>query len=130
MAMAMGLKGKTTTKSLLEASCMCPNLLCNMHVLMFLCFSLMNLNGDLEDLEPALGANASSWRRVMGSGSCSSLIKVLPGMSDLLVSHDMWGSYHAMLRIFKLYNFSLHQHKHGTHRLNNKSLCLPQLERA
>ena len=73
----------------------------------------MNLDGDLEDLEVALGAPASSQRRIMGSGSCSSLIKVLPEMSDVLVSHDMWGTYHSMLRIFKLYNFSLHQHRHG-----------------
>jgi hypothetical protein len=71
-------------------------------------FILMNLNGDLEDLEPAFGASANTSKRITGGGSCSSLIKPLPGMSDLLVSHDMWGSYQAMLRIFKLYNFAIH----------------------
>ena len=81
----------------------------------FLSFSLMNLNGDLEDLEPALGAPTDTRRRITGGGSCSALVKLLPGMSDLLVSHDMWGNYQAMLRIFKLYNFTLHQskQKHG-----------------
>lgn len=63
--------------------------------------SLLQLGGDLEDLESAL--NRSSSRRVLGSGSCSALLKLLPGHQDLLVAHDTWTSYQSMLRIIKKY---------------------------
>lgn len=62
---------------------------------------LLQLGGDLEDLESAL--NRSSPQRVLGSGSCSALVKLLPGQRDLLVAHDTWSSYQAMLRIVKKY---------------------------
>ncbi|KAM7089942.1 putative phospholipase B-like 2 [Ciconia maguari] len=64
-------------------------------------FLLLQLGGDLEDLESAL--NRSSPRRVLGSGSCSALLKLLPGRRDLLVAHDTWTSYQSMLRIIKKY---------------------------
>ncbi|XP_075023383.1 putative phospholipase B-like 2 isoform X3 [Calonectris borealis] len=64
-------------------------------------FLLLQLGGDLEDLESAL--NRSSPRRVLGSGSCSALLKLLPGRQDLLVAHDTWTSYQSMLRIIKKY---------------------------
>ncbi|NXT67128.1 PLBLB protein, partial [Chaetops frenatus] len=64
-------------------------------------FLLLQLGGDLEDLESAL--NRSSPQRVLGSGSCSALVKLLPGQQDLLVAHDTWSSYQAMLRIVKKY---------------------------
>ncbi|XP_068268516.1 putative phospholipase B-like 2 isoform X2 [Nyctibius grandis] len=64
-------------------------------------FLLLQLGGDLEDLESAL--NRSSPRRVLGSGSCSALLKLLPGHRDLLVAHDTWTSYQSMLRIIKKY---------------------------
>ncbi|KAM7034381.1 putative phospholipase B-like 2 [Acridotheres tristis] len=64
-------------------------------------FLLLQLGGDLEDLESAL--NRSSPQRVLGSGSCSALVKLLPGHRDLLVAHDTWSSYQAMLRIIKKY---------------------------
>ncbi|NXE38537.1 PLBLB protein, partial [Ptilorrhoa leucosticta] len=64
-------------------------------------FLLLQLGGDLEDLESAL--NRSSLQRVLGSGSCSALVKLLPGHQDLLVAHDTWTSYQAMLRIIKKY---------------------------
>ncbi|KFQ59205.1 Putative phospholipase B-like 2, partial [Pelecanus crispus] len=62
---------------------------------------LLQLGGDLEDLESAL--HRSSPRRVLGSGSCSALLKLLPGRRDLLVAHDTWTSYQSMLRIIKKY---------------------------
>ncbi|KAI5630156.1 putative phospholipase B-like 2 precursor, partial [Silurus asotus] len=62
------------------------------------------MGGDLEDLEAAL--NKSSQSRTVGSGSCSALIKLLPGNKDLLVSHDTWNNYQSMLRIMKKYVFS------------------------
>ncbi|XP_069727387.1 putative phospholipase B-like 2 [Phaenicophaeus curvirostris] len=64
-------------------------------------FLLLQLGGDLEDLESAL--NRSSSHRVLGSGSCSALLKLLPGHRDLLVAHDTWTSYQSMLRIIKKY---------------------------
>ncbi|NXJ80244.1 PLBLB protein, partial [Trogon melanurus] len=64
-------------------------------------FLLLQLGGDLEDLESAL--NRSSPRRVLGSGSCSALLKLLPGHQDLLVAHDTWTSYQSMLRVIKKY---------------------------
>lgn len=62
------------------------------------------MGGDLEDLEAAL--NKSSQSRTVGSGSCSALIKLLPGNKELLVSHDTWNNYQSMLRIMKKYNFA------------------------
>ncbi|KAG7263408.1 hypothetical protein CRUP_007414, partial [Coryphaenoides rupestris] len=67
-------------------------------------FLLFQLGGDMEDLESAL--NKSSLTRPIGSGSCSALIKLLPGNKDLLVSHDTWNTYQSMLRIMKKYNFA------------------------
>ncbi|NXX76591.1 PLBLB protein, partial [Urocolius indicus] len=64
-------------------------------------FLLLQLGGDLEDLESAL--NRSSPRRVLGSGSCSALLKLLPDQQDLLVAHDTWSSYQSMLRVLKKY---------------------------
>lgn len=65
---------------------------------------LFQMGGDLEDLESAL--NKSSQTRPLGSGSCSALIKLLPNNKELLVSHDTWNTYQAMLRIMKKYNFA------------------------
>ncbi|XP_078523272.1 putative phospholipase B-like 2 [Lissotriton helveticus] len=65
-------------------------------------FLLFQLGGDLEDLESALNRTDSS--RVLGTGSCSALIKLLPGNKDILVSHDTWNTYQSMLRIIKKYS--------------------------
>uniref|UniRef100_A0A672RK58 Phospholipase B-like n=1 Tax=Sinocyclocheilus grahami TaxID=75366 RepID=A0A672RK58_SINGR len=67
-------------------------------------FLLFQMGGDLEDLEAAL--NKSQQSRAVGSGSCSALIKFLPGRKDLLVSHDTWNNYQSMLRILKRYSFA------------------------
>uniref|UniRef100_A0AAR2JWN1 Phospholipase B-like n=1 Tax=Pygocentrus nattereri TaxID=42514 RepID=A0AAR2JWN1_PYGNA len=78
-------------------------------------FLLFQMGGDLEDLEAAL--NKSSQSRAVGSGSCSALIKLLPGNKELLVSHDTWNNYQAMLRIMKKYNFSFRMSPKGNHSL-------------
>ncbi|KAM6155757.1 putative phospholipase B-like 2 [Rhynchocyon petersi] len=70
-------------------------------------FLLLQLSGDLEDLEPALNKTTTS--RALGSGSCSALIKLLPGQRDLLVAHNTWNSYQHMLRIIKKYSFQFHE---------------------
>jgi len=46
---------------------------------------------------------------VLGSGSCSALIKILPDMSDILTSHVTWNSYESMIRILKKYSFQIHE---------------------
>ena len=72
----------------------------------YICSLMHVMAGDTEDLEPAL--NKTSRRHVTGSGSCSALIKLLPGFSDLYVSHDTWSTYQSMLRILKRYKLHLH----------------------
>ena len=70
---------------------------------------MLQIQGDLEDLETAFGAtrfDLGSRAKVVGSGSCSALVKLLPGYKELYVSHDTWGDYNQMLRIFKLYDLS------------------------
>ncbi|XP_057382704.1 putative phospholipase B-like 2 isoform X3 [Balaenoptera acutorostrata] len=70
-------------------------------------FLLLQISGDLEDLELAL--NKTKTKHAMGSGSCSALIKLLPGQSDLLVAHNTWHSYQYMLRIMKKYWFQFRE---------------------
>uniref|UniRef100_G1PHR1 Phospholipase B-like n=1 Tax=Myotis lucifugus TaxID=59463 RepID=G1PHR1_MYOLU len=70
-------------------------------------FLLLQISGDLEDLELAL--NKTKTKHTLGSGSCSALIKLLPGHSDLLVAHNTWNSYQNMLRIIKKYWFQFQE---------------------
>ena len=65
----------------------------------------MQADGDLEDLEQVLGKKEV--RHVLGSGSCSALIKVLPGNKDLYISQVTWTSYAQLLRVFKLYDIGV-----------------------
>ncbi|XP_015925352.1 putative phospholipase B-like 2 [Parasteatoda tepidariorum] len=67
---------------------------------------LLNIMGDLEDLEVVLKKN--DMRRVLGSGHCSGLIKVLPNNKDILFSQVTWSTYTSMLRILKKYSLKLH----------------------
>ena len=75
-------------------------------------FLLFQINGDLEDLEsvyerdPQLESGlAKRPPHVLGSGSCSALIKVLPNNTNMFFSHDTWSVYNTMLRINKRYDF-------------------------
>ena len=78
----------------------------------------MQVAGDLDGLEQALGRKNPS--EMFGSGSCSALLKLLPGNKDLLISHDTWGSYNSMLRLFKFYNLPFHrQQGTGMNRRNS-----------
>ena len=62
----------------------------------------MQADGDLPVLEQVLGKK--DIHHVIGSGSCSALIKLLPGNKDLFISQVTWNSYSGMLRVFKLYD--------------------------
>ncbi|XP_053443374.1 putative phospholipase B-like 2 [Nycticebus coucang] len=73
-------------------------------------FLLLQISGDLEDLEPAL--NKTKTKNSLGSGSCSALIKLLPGQRDLLVAHNTWNNYQQMLRIIKKYWFQFREGPH------------------
>lgn len=76
-------------------------------MLVLIHFRLIELSGDLEALEIAL--KDENAHHVLGSGSCSAFIKVLPDNKDLYFAHDTWSGYRTMLRIFKYYelNFSM-----------------------
>ncbi|KAM7451985.1 putative phospholipase B-like 2 [Porites harrisoni] len=65
-------------------------------------FLLAQADGDLPALEQVLGKK--NIHHVIGSGSCSALIKLLPGNKDLFISQVTWNSYSGMLRVFKLYD--------------------------
>ncbi|XP_067010461.2 putative phospholipase B-like 2 [Anabrus simplex] len=80
-------------------------------------FLWLNVQGDLEDLTTAMNRTDNSTCElshilesgpVLGSGSCSALIKLLPNNSDLYVGHDTWSSYQSMLRVQKKYVFRYH----------------------
>lgn len=75
-------------------------------IIILILYRLLNIMGDLEDLEVVLKKNVQ--KKVFGSGSCSALVKVLPGMKDLYVSQDTWSGYNTMLRILKKYIFKFH----------------------
>lgn len=68
-------------------------------------FLLLNIMGDLEDLEVVLNKKQ---QKAFGSGSCSALVKVLPNNKDIYFSQDTWSSYNTMLRILKKYTFNFH----------------------
>ncbi|KAL1768732.1 phospholipase B-like 2 [Sigmodon hispidus] len=70
-------------------------------------FLLLQIAGDLEDLEPAL--NKTNREPSLGSASCSAFIKLLPGWHDLLVAHNTWNSYQNMLRIIKKYRMQFRE---------------------
>ena len=72
---------------------------------------MLNLFGDLEDLETAL--NKKNNTKVVGSGSCSAIVKLFPKNAELAISHVTWNDFNAMLRIYKRYNFSMKSYPGG-----------------
>jgi len=85
---------------------------------------MLNSVGDLEDLNdvfPNKEAKANNDHNIEKSyhkfvedienpwHSCSALIQVLDGGTDVAAGHTTWRSYYAMLRIYKVYNFSYAQ---------------------
>lgn len=71
-------------------------------------FVLINILGDLGDLESALDPNpkGSKPADMRGDGHCSVLIKLIE-KRDIYASHVSWWRYESMLRIIKRYKFPL-----------------------
>ncbi|EFJ48982.1 hypothetical protein VOLCADRAFT_90360 [Volvox carteri f. nagariensis] len=74
--------------------------------------------GGLAVAAPGGRGNSSTWRdltpgqvraRIAMRGRCTALVKVTPGLDDLLLGHVTWWSYLSMLRIYKHYNLGLTQ---------------------
>jgi len=74
---------------------------------------IMNIFGDLEDLESVFAEKDQEPAKVRGVGHCSALVRLLPNNTDLYVSHDTWNSYQSMLRILKKYKMPLKQFPKG-----------------
>lgn len=73
--------------------------------------SLLQISTDVYDISKALSDDGgdAEWPQY---GHCSALIKLLPGnkeIKDILIAHDTWTSYEAMLRILKRYDTYLHE---------------------
>ncbi|GIL87628.1 hypothetical protein Vretimale_14663 [Volvox reticuliferus] len=73
---------------------------------------------DAEDEGLPIAAPRGSWEgltpgqvraRIAMRGRCTALVKVTPGLDDLLMGHVTWWSYASMLRIYKHYNLRLNQ---------------------
>jgi len=84
--------------------------------LQLLDFLLMNMDGDMIDLGPALNLSSSTQTSdfnpkvkftefMRKTGHCSALIKLADDLSDLYSAHVTWSSFYEMSRIFKVYNF-------------------------
>lgn len=70
----------------------------------------LNALDDLGDLSIALYPSDIS-NLVLGSGSCSALIKLMTDNKDILVSHVTWSGYETMLRIQKRYSLRFRKSK-------------------
>ncbi|XP_063078392.1 phospholipase B-like 1 [Engraulis encrasicolus] len=89
-------------------------------------FAVQFLNGvgDLLDLIPALipGARPSlEHYREPPMGHCSALIKMLPGFEDLLFAHSSWYTYAATMRIYKHWDFNIHESSAATGKMSFSS---------
>lgn len=71
---------------------------------------LLQLAGDLAEIETALGVKERLSKQVIGSGSCSGLVKIVSNSHgrELYVSHVTWTMYNMMLRFVKRFNFPEH----------------------
>jgi len=70
-------------------------------------FYSVQLTGDLFDLCVAFGCTGLRQERINSTGNshCSVLIKLLPGLKDIISGHTTWSSFETMTRIYKSYDF-------------------------
>ncbi|XP_029846878.2 putative phospholipase B-like 2 isoform X3 [Ixodes scapularis] len=69
---------------------------------------LLNLHGDLSDLETKFNRTNSRKNNPTGSGSCSAIVKLAPGNMDVYFAHATWTHYNSMNRILKKYRLNYH----------------------
>jgi hypothetical protein len=88
----------------------------NMSMINFEDMYIFNLQFELWDIETYVNVTQLSRRPPRSDADkrphsrhlhCSALIKPLPDMSDLYVSHSTWGGFNTMLRQYKTYNFEI-----------------------
>jgi len=77
-------------------------------------FMLINMDGDMSDVEAALNSSFVNWNddravieRYIYNSHCSSLVKVASDLSDIFAGHTTWEGYCEMVRVFKTYNLSI-----------------------
>eukprot|EP01132_Coremiostelium_polycephalum_P004173 gene4173-5223_t len=81
---------------------------------------LVNMFGDLFDLDPAIGLGLSYFSKknieeyLMRSQHCSAIVKLADDLSELFAGHNTWSEYSTMIRIFKSYYFSYNSQLSGT----------------
>lgn len=69
---------------------------------------LLNLHGDLSDLETKFNRTNARKNNPTGSGSCSAIVKLAPGNRDVYFAHATWTHYNSMNRILKKYRLNYH----------------------
>lgn len=69
---------------------------------------LLNIHGDLSDLETKFNRTDAHKNRPTGSGSCSAIVKLAPGNRDVYFAHATWTHYNTMNRILKKYRLNYH----------------------
>ncbi|EFA78500.1 phospholipase B [Heterostelium album PN500] len=79
---------------------------------------LMNMDGDMIDLAPALNISFDAATAaalppkqhlenfMRKTGHCSSLIKLTDDLTELYAGHTTWSSFYEMVRMFKIYTFA------------------------
>ncbi|XP_037702247.1 phospholipase B-like 1 [Choloepus didactylus] len=84
----------------------------------------LNAVGDLLDLIPSLSPVKNDSLKIFKRwdlGHCSALIKVLPGFENIYFAHSSWYTYAAMLRIYKHWDFNIHDINTSSSRLSFSS---------
>ncbi|XP_065197312.1 putative phospholipase B-like 2 [Sycon ciliatum] len=72
-------------------------------------FMMLSFGSDIDTLESALKRKVRA--SVLGSGSCSAIVKIIGDYEDVLFTHDTWTHFYTMLRVYKRYE--LHQSRDG-----------------
>ena len=65
-------------------------------------YSALQFSGDLETLMQAFSDDKLP--KVVGSGSCSALVRLTAKNEDIYFTHDTWSGFNTMLKVFKRYD--------------------------
>ncbi|GMT03204.1 hypothetical protein PENTCL1PPCAC_25378, partial [Pristionchus entomophagus] len=89
---------------------------------------LIQLAGDIEDLEIKFDKPNHLRRTWIGSGHCTALVKISENNTNLLFSHSTWTSYSSMLRLQKRYRFKLHHTPGRTYTFSSYPGSIPSVD--